>query len=209
MSSNTWVCVATGPSLTDADVAHCREKGWHLATCNRGYEYVPDAEVFVANDFKFWKYYGGKALTALRPECRKWCGCHQTVAPKDVPMWRSMPHRGFVTEHGHVGCGGPSGYMLVQVVYWEAIDLYGRAPDRIILLGYDNQHGRRGERHCHANYPAQRKPDGKWEHFSNANNPKRWIRAFDCLAKDAPVPIINATRNTALTQFTRAPLESL
>lgn len=200
MSSNTWVCVASGPSLREEDIDYCREKGWHLATCNMNFQTVPDAEVYVAADYKFWDTYGNDVLATLRPECKKWCGCHQTVTPKGIGIWYSLPHRGFAKEYGHVCCGGPSGYFLIQATYWEAVKLCAREPDRIILLGYDNAHGPNGERHYHPDYPKG---------FSNAHNPDRWLRAYECMATEAPVRIINASRATALTMFELTALEQL
>jgi hypothetical protein len=64
---------------------------------------------------------------------------------------------------------------------------------RVVLLGYDMKPGK-GRMHWHADHPRV--------------NPHRrkfgaWCAHFARLAEESPVPIVNATRDSALTCFPR------
>ena len=70
--------------------------------------------------------------------------------------------------------------------------------DRVILLGYDCQHTG-GKAHHHGDHPKR---------LGNAARPDAWVRNFELLAVDLNgLPVINATRETALTCFPRMLLE--
>ena len=76
--------------------------------------------------------------------------------------------------------------------------LFGAA--RVILLGYDM--GCNGEqKHWHPDHPTD---------LGNPleRNFKAWRENFERMAREATVPIINATRQTALKCFPRMDLET-
>ena len=71
---------------------------------------------------------------------------------------------------------------------------------RIYLLGYDCQHTG-GQRHWHGDHPKG---------MGNAGTVAKWPRQFRELVRFVPgAQIINCSRETALTVFPRAPLESV
>jgi hypothetical protein len=69
---------------------------------------------------------------------------------------------------------------------------------RVLLVGYDAQ-DTNGRGHFHRDHPLG--VDGKRNH-------RRWIAGFEQLARTADIEIINCTLSTALTCFTRQPLEA-
>lgn len=89
--------------------------------------------------------------------------------------------------------GGNSGFQAVGLAL-----LFGAA--RITLLGFDMQFAPDGKKHWHG------------DHAGKLHNPKRnnfqfWLQHFNLLAAQSPIPIINATRTTALTCFPRVDLD--
>lgn len=69
---------------------------------------------------------------------------------------------------------------------------------RIILLGFDCQHTD-GKSHWHGDHPA---------HLANAGLIDRWMEKYAEMKSEIS-GIINASRETAITCFTRAKLEDL
>lgn len=190
--SDTWVCVASGPSLTDEDLDYCRRMGWSLATCNLTFRRVPDAEVFLATDSRFWKRYGPEVLLTMAPDCELWTGDHwasvnfgrvRRFDRQDKGAWPSAP--------GRACWGALSGFKLLGLVGVRV-----PKPSRIILLGYDHQHTG-GKCHHHEDYPNG---------WTNAANLENHTHRYETLAKEADVEILNASRETALTCFPRITL---
>lgn len=69
---------------------------------------------------------------------------------------------------------------------------------RVVMLGFDCQMTN-GHAHWHGNHPRG---------LANARQIDRWPKLFQQLRDDHPqVEIVNATRQTALTMFTRVKLE--
>jgi hypothetical protein len=93
---------------------------------------------------------------------------------------------------GIIRTGGNSGYQAVNLAW-----LFGAS--RIVLLGFDM--GATGGRlHWHK------------DHGGKLHNPvpakfKNWLRAFNLMASSCSVPIINCSRQTALTCFPRMDLD--
>lgn len=139
---------------------------------------------------------------------RKWwleCGCNVagdfelwTSSRAAATTWKlnlvnSQPGGGVSKRKGWIMQGGNSGFQAVGLAM-----LFGAA--RVILLGYDM--GSNGERkHWHPDHPAD---------LGNPldRNFAVWRKNFDEMAHQAPVPIINASRETALKCFPRMQLEA-
>lgn len=88
------------------------------------------------------------------------------------------------------GCGNSGVGAIALAAQWGA--------RRIILLGYDGQHTG-GKKHWHGDHPS---------HLGNAGSVHLWQQKFAALAKNLTVEVINATRETALTCWSRMDLES-
>lgn len=184
--SEVWACIATGPSLIPEDIDFCRRQGWRLATCNMGFKLVPDADIFHALDLDWWRKYGEQALQTLSPACVIYSGCEYG----EPVTWDGG--EGFSMTPGHVNGGKLSGYQLVQIVGWQQ-------PAAIVLLGYDNQHTG-GKRHCHDDYPPP---------MRNAHEIEATVGIWDALYAQCPYPLVNCTRDTAITAVPRMTLEDV
>lgn len=100
---------------------------------------------------------------------------------------RVMPDGQFpMTTYGNSGTGA---IMLAK--------LYGAA--RVVLLGYDCQRTA-GKTHWHGDHPEQ---------LGNAGSMPRWDKQFSELAQAIQMPVINCSRETALTMFPRKRLEDV
>ena len=151
----TVCCIATGPTLTPAQIDTARAKGFALAGCNNVWELAPDLEVLYACNANWWDHYWCDALA--RHPAETW-STNQAAAAKYGLHWiaernqRGLSRDPTVIHHGH-----GSGYSLVNLVY-----LMGAA--RIVLLGYTLRYAadynggakRVGEspRHYFGEYPA-------------------------------------------------------
>jgi hypothetical protein len=93
----------------------------------------------------------------------------------------------------HVGRN--SGYAAIGLAY-----VFGAA--RVTLLGFDMQRTG-GRNHWHPDHPAPLKNLGVLENWRSL------FRQLAIDAKAAGFPIVNASRETALTCFPRQPLEEL
>lgn len=111
----------------------------------------------------------------------------------DLNFINSEPGGGYSSRPGTIRQGGNSGFQAVSLALY-----FGAA--RVVLLGFDMQMTG-GRTHWHG------------DHRGKLGNPvdarmKFWLERFGELAKQAPAPIINATRETALTCFPRIDLKA-
>jgi len=176
------VCLGTGPSLTAEDVAYVRGKARVIAV-NDAYKLAPWADVLYAADAKWWGWHKGvPGFTGLKytaqPGAVRWPG---------VQLMHRSGLDGLDLNPRNVRTGFNSGYQAINMaVHFGA--------GRSVLLGYDM----------------------RGDHFFG-KHPDRTVPPFVlCLAKFATlvpplaalkIPIVNATRQTALTCFPRVPLE--
>ncbi len=190
----TFICLATGPSLCAEDVNACRGHGRILAV-NDAYRLAPWADVLYAADLPWWDAHPVAAkLPAL-----KFAGRPSRAKPRKgyehlTVLHTTGPHGLELDPSGLRSGGGNSGYQAVNL----AVHL-GAA--RIILLGYDMQ--RTGKlAHFFGSHPASLgdPPAYRW---------LPWRAAFATLVKPLAtqgIPIVNCTRETALTCFPRMTL---
>lgn len=102
----------------------------------------------------------------------------------------SEPGAGISKNPNTIRQGGNSGYQAIGLAL-----LFGAA--RIVLVGYDMQFTN-GRKHWHRDH-AKNNPTGAAL--------KNWRANFNELASVSPVPIVNASRETALACFPRVSLE--
>lgn len=184
----TVVCLGSGPSLTQADVDHCRGRARVIAIKD-AVRLAPWADVLYgagadAGGDTWWKRYG-PALT--------FTGLRYCLDPK-AAAWASVlmpgPAQGLTSDRERLATGGHSGYSAINL----ALHLGAR---RIVLLGYDL------------------KPTGGQDHFFGSHQHGHSARAlpFGLFRYHFPsmvpalaergVTVINASRETALDLFTR------
>jgi hypothetical protein len=185
----TVVCLAGGPSLTQADVDYCRGKATVIAI-NDAYKLAPWADVLYACDKRWWDWHKGagsfKGLKyALQRPALKWPGVHilQNTGPHGLELKRNA-----------VRNGKNSGYQAINV----AVHLGAK---RIVLLGYDMHIPQGGPSHWFGEHPLGGPP------------PVRSFRGlFRGLVKplqELGIEVVNCSRVTELDAFPRQPLESV
>ena len=183
----TVVCLATGPSLTQADVDLVRGGGRRVIAINDAYRLAPWADVLYACDGSWWQAHDGVPgfrgmKISTTKNAKQWGLCVELGADEGLSL-----------DPTTLCHGGNSGYQAVNLAV-----LFGAA--RILLLGYD----------------CKPDPEGKTHFFGvHRHNPvappfaifaMHWPSIVAPL-RAAGVEIWNCTRSTALTCFPRVSLE--
>jgi hypothetical protein len=197
--SSTVVCIASGPSLTAADVERCR--GQFVVVVNDAVRLAPWADVLYAADERWWNHHKGyPSFTGLRygmayvPSP----GEKQRTQRPDVQWLRQTGCAGIETEPTglRVGLAGGSnsGYQAVNL----AVHL---GASRIVLLGYDMQPAADGRTHFFG-----RHPDG----LQRSSPYGMFARSFEALVdplQSLGIQIMNCSRATAITAIPRVSLD--
>jgi hypothetical protein len=192
------VCLATGPSLTAADVERCRGRAVVVAV-NDAHRLAPWADVLYSSDRYWWAYHkgvpafgGARATIEYSPgraprELEKFCA---------FVYYRQTGHEGLETApDGLRTCGQNSGGAALNL----AVHLGAR---RVILLGYD-MGDTTGRRHFFGPHPGP---------INGRHNFPRWRQAFATMVEPlraAGVEVINCTRTTSLGAFPCVALEEV
>lgn len=176
----TVVCIASGPSLTAEDSELVRASGHVSIVTNTTFRLCPWADALYAFDPLWFKVH----ITEVR-ETFKGQVFTQSLHPRKGvicarvnPRFRAFPNSGACAVSLAIVCGAA----------------------RVVMLGFDCQ-WTGGKSHHHGDHPAQ---------LSNCGSINRWPRDFERLASYAAkraVPVVNASRETALACFSRVPLE--
>lgn len=178
--------VATGPSLTKADVEACR----HLPTLvvNDAWELAPWARWLYACDLRWWdkrwefvKDFAGEKWTRDPIASKKYRLSHI----------ESKPYPGLSTDKGliHEGCN--SGYQAINLALH-----FGAS--RVVLLGFDAK-GTTGKTHFFGRHDERGLPDRP----DYGDLPKEFAKA---VPDKVGLEVINCTRDTAITCFKRMEL---
>lgn len=176
--TQTYICVASGPSLTANDCALASGSGYPVIAVNSSWRAVPDCQHIFAADFTWWDHYHD----SLNISAQLWSQSKRAHARFGVKLFSPSDKGAF-----------NSGQRAIQL----AAHLGAK---RVILLGYDCTLANGA--HWHGRHPATMhnpvpREVGRWHtDFSSLAG----------LLPD--VEIINASRETALNCFTRLPLEA-
>lgn len=175
----TLICIASGPSLTASDCRLAMSSGHPVIAVNSSIGLVPDCQHLFAADCNWWDKYHG----TLKTVAKRWTVSGRAHLRYGVNLFRAPDNDSF-----------NSGQRAIQL----AVHL---GATRIILLGYDCslEEGT----HWHGNHPDSLKnPDDE--------SIQRWQGEFQRLADGLrSVSIINCSRQTALTCFSRAAPEEV
>lgn len=183
----TAICIASGPSLTQADVDYCRGKG-KVYVVNDCYKLAPWADVLYACDYEWWKHHNG--VPDFQGE--KWTISHPAWAEYKLNLVGNLPATSPWSDRpGHIATGRNSGFQALNLAVLQGAE-------RVILLGYDMGLADDGKRHWFGEHPGQLKKQSDYA---------RWIECFRLASRFIPVPVINCTRRTALDCFPLARLE--
>ena len=194
----TVVCLATGPSLTQADVDACRNIG-RVVAVNDAHRLAPWADALYSSDRYWWTHHKGVPRFMGQR-----CGIEHTPGRADkrlmklgVMVFRNTGHEGVETApDGLRTCANNSGGAALNL----AVHLGAK---RVILLGYDMGYGASEKRHFFGDHPVG---------LSNQHNFPAWRRAFDTMVeplKALGIEVLNCSRVTALSAFPVVQLESV
>lgn len=184
----TVVCLGSGPSLTPADVDLCRGRARVIAV-NDTFTLAPWADVLYACDASWWLSHPAANSFAGQ----KWSLDHHSWADyrarfPDVQHLANTGPSGLELDPSGLRNGRNSGYQAINLaVHFGA--------SRIVLLGYDMQAPADRPAHFFGDHRAPRPPFNIFlPHFPTLVAP---LQALG-------VELVNATRETALTCFSRA-----
>lgn len=194
----TVVCLATGPSLTQADVDYVRGKAQTIAV-NDAWTLAPWADILYSSDRYWWAHHQGVPEFA-----GKKAGIEHTPGRRDrrlaqwpLTVYRNTGHGGIETApDGLRTCANNSG--------GAAINLAAHLrPNLLVLLGYDMGYGASGKRHFFGDHPSGLSPQ---------HNFPTWRRAFGTMVeplRELGIRVVNCSRETALDCFEQARLEDV
>lgn len=194
------VCVAGGPSLTAAQIDHCRGRAAVLVV-NDGYRLAPWADWLYACDGCWWagcptgSDVPHHELSRRTFAGERWTRDREAADEFGLRWIRSEPLPGLSRDLAVIHEGSNSGYQAINL----AFHLGAR---RIVLLGYDM--GATGNTHWFGEHPDEIASS------SGARDFGEFLTAFPALAADLKaegVDVVNCTTTTALAAFRRARLE--
>lgn len=188
----TFVCIGSGPSLTQADVDYCRGRARVIAI-KHVVERAPWADVLYGAGSDRG---GGASWWAESGPSLKFPGLRYSLDPR-AAKWASVlrmdtPHEGGLSlDPSTLRTGHHSGFQAMNL----AVHL-GAA--KLVLLGYDMQ--ATGEQdHYFGKHEHGRTPPFKLflHHFPSIVEPLKTLK----------IDVVNASRETALTIFPRASIQ--
>lgn len=181
----TVVIIASGASLTQADIDYCQGKA-KVVVINDNHRLAPWADLLYAADPQWWDRYGGV------PEFKgqKWTQDKEAAERYGLHHVAGYWNPGISTDPHHIHYGWNSGFQAANLVF-----LMGAA--RILLLGFDMKMTA-GKRHWFGNHPGELNRDidfNKWAHHMD-KAAKRYAK-HGC-------EVINCSRETALVEYKKA-----
>ena len=189
-SDRPVMIVASGPSLTDEDVALVKSyhfnKLVYVIVINDNWQLIPKADVLYAADHRWWTT--NYAKVAGHFEGQPWtCDDRITNHYPRVRLIQSKVGSGLPESRDFIKVGASSTTQAIELAYiWGA--------RTIGLLGLDCQ-SPDGRKHWFGNHPPCLDEPLPFE---------RWIEELSILAKElfaTKVEVINCSRKTALTCF--------
>lgn len=188
----TAICIASGPSLTQADVDFCNGRG-RVYVVKETALAAPWAHVLYAADQDWWddnptrwKDFQGEKWTCSGDAARKHGINH--IGAKPELQWSNTP--------GIVATGGNSGFQIINLAVQQMPDL-----KRIILLGYDFGYD--------PNVNEKHWWEKKHPRKSRESNYAGWCKRMADAAPHIPVPVFNASVLSAITCFPRVDLREV
>lgn len=175
---NTYICVASGPSLNVSDCQLIKESKFHVIAVNNSWQMVPWCQHIYAGDHQWWQ----KHKSTIPEEITRWCGTRTTASLYGINYFDSPLSGGFNS--------GQRAILLARYL----------GATRVILVGYDCSV--KNGKHWHADHSdGLKNPDQqsitRWQHeFSRINQ----------LMPEGSV--INCSRHTDLLSFPFGKLET-
>jgi len=188
-AGQTVVCLGSGPSLTADDAAYCRGRAKVIAVKD-AVRLAPFADALYAcgADYSEW-------WTRVGPTLADFAGLRYTLDPLasawGATVLEATGVEGLELQPSGLRTGRNSGYQAINL----AVHL---GASRIVLLGYDLQRASDGTDHYFGDHPHGRKPP--FEEF------RPWYATLVAPLAALGIPIVNASRRTALDCFPCQPL---
>ena len=182
---HTAVVVASGPSLTDEQIALVEHSDVLTIAVNNSYEKLQHPDVVYACDYLWWKLNHMKAKQNI-PRRQLWTQDRAAAEQFQLShiQWEGKDGLG---KRG-LRVNGNSGAGAINLAYH-----FGAR--RILLVGMDMKPGPNGEKHWHPDHP---KPLVQGQQF------EEWRKKMGVLAADLKtegVTVVNCTPGSALTCF--------
>ncbi len=184
----TAICIASGPSLAQEDVDFCRGKGrvYVVKECRH---MAPWADVLYAADEDWWFKFEG---------CPDFQGERWTVSKKAADRFglhyaEAKTQWHWSTTQGALATGGNSGFQAMNLAALQGAE-------RIVLLGYDMGHAAGQNKHWW---------DEKHPRHSRESNYAGWLERMDRAAPFITVPVLNASRQSAIRCFEKVDLRGV
>jgi len=195
------ILIATGPSLTVADVELARScSSSHIMVVNDAFRIAPDADLLYACDDEWWHRYHAEVM-ATTFDGALWTTSDQAAAKyglHHVPGKNHEAQDGVLFDVSGKGItyGGNSGFQLINLAF-----MLGHRS--LVLLGYDMGYDAGTPKHFFGEHPqALEKPSPypKWIHHFNQAAP---------VMKAAGMRVVNASRKTRLECFPRKTIDEV
>ena len=188
---HTAVVVASGPSLTDEQIALVEHSDVLTIAVNNSYEKLQHPDAVYACDYLWWKFNHMKAKQNI-PRRQLWTQDRAAAEQFQLShiQWEGKDGLG---KRG-LRVNGNSGAGAINLAYH-----FGAR--RILLVGMDMKPGPNGEKHWHPDHP---KPLVQGQQF------EEWRKKMGVLAADLKtegVTVVNCTPGSALTCFPMGDLE--
>lgn len=184
----TVVLIASGPSLCQEDVDYCNGKA-RVVVINDNWQKAPWADLLYAADGPWWHHHNG----APEFKGQKWTQDEFAAQQYGLNHVFCKYQPSISHDSSVIHAGFNSGFQALNLVYLMGVK-------RAILLGYDMKLGHRGRKHWFGDHPQP---------LNKIFDVAKWRRSMDKAAhryKDAGLDVINASRDTALTEYRRASL---
>lgn len=193
--NSTIVCLASGPSLTQADVELCRGVVPVVAV-NDTYRLAPWADALYGSDSKWWQHHAG--VPSFTGEKYSVVNPHHVAPPHSagVIVLKNTGEDGLEPRPTGLRHGFNSGYAAINL----AVHL---GASRILLLGYDMQVAEDGRSHFFGDHPAQDRLRVSTYHLGKEGLFARTYRKLVDPLRAMGVEVINCSRATALDCFPR------
>jgi hypothetical protein len=188
----TGIILASGPSLTQAQIDYALATGHHVMAINATYQKALTATTVYCGDFLTWKEYiadirkrfKGEMWSQDSTSCARWPDIHRVRAA----------NRDGLGKDGLIHLGGNSGTQAVNLLYTWGFK-------KIVLVGFDMCLGPNGEKHHHDDHP---KPLVQALVFSEWKHKLEWV-ARDL--KKEGIDVVNCSLRTELSCFRLGRLE--
>lgn len=188
-TGETVVVVGGGPSLTQAQVDHCRGRARTIVV-NNAYKLAPWADWLHGCDTKWWLWHSNEGAVAFP-------GIRTTLCDDVPPAWaRYLLNTGVIGFDDDPSCcrtGRNGAYQAIHCAIHA-----GAA--KVVLLGVDMQNAPDGRSHWHGDHP-----DGLQADYSTWMAP-----TFETLMPTLAargVEVLNSSPGSALAAFPLVPLE--